>query len=70
METLIVPRICPNCRKESTIELDAEKYRRWVAGEHVQNVWPELSMGEREQIMTGFCPNTNCWEEYLGPEPD
>lgn len=70
MEYTYLPRVCPNCKKRSMIELDAEKYKRWINGEHIQNVWPELTAGEREQIKTGFCVNTNCWEEYLGSPED
>jgi len=66
---MIVEMRCPNCRETNEIKLDDEKYDRWISGEHVQNVWPEKTPAEREQLITGICSD-KCWNEYLGPELD
>jgi hypothetical protein len=69
MATIILERTCPKCGKISDIAVDKERYVRWVKGEHIQDVWPELSTDERELIMTGFCSD-ECWIEYIGPEEE
>ncbi len=55
---------CLYCGKTSEVELDLEKVRRWQAGEHVQNVWPEMSADERELLITGIHPQ--CWDSIFG----
>ncbi len=64
---MTLTRTCPNCHNTHYIEVEMKDFERWQAGEHVQNVWPEKTSIEREQIMTGFCSD-RCWNEYLGPE--
>jgi hypothetical protein len=60
-------RRCPNCGKEYTVQVELSKFNRWQAGEHIQNVWPEKTADEREQMITGICSD-ECWRNYLGPE--
>ena len=35
--------------------LDANKYERWQSGELIQNVFPELSVNEREMLISSVC---------------
>ena len=51
--TVKVQRTCMWCNKTYFINLDKAKVARHAAGEHVQNVWPELDAGQREQIISG-----------------
>jgi hypothetical protein len=39
-----------------TIVLDMEDYKKWEAGELVQNALPYLTADEREFLMTGILP--------------
>lgn len=57
---------CILCGKTSTMELDPDKLARYQAGEHVQNVWPEKSPGERELLITGTHPQ--CWDSMFKEE--
>ena len=54
-------RLCPNCEREYTTKLDRP------AGDNrcIQNIFPEASREDREQVISGICSN-KCWEEYLG----
>lgn len=69
MEMISLERTCPNCGAEDSVVVEKDKYVRWVKGEHIQDVWPEMPTTQREQIMTGFCSD-ECWIEYIGPEEE
>jgi hypothetical protein len=43
--------------------LEDEKYRRWIAGELVQRVWPHMTPDDRELLITGTHPA--CWEKIF-----
>ena len=65
---------CPNCNKEYEpviSKVDPKfniNYDRWkIKRELIQNVWPNFSLNEREQLQTGIC-SENCWSEFLGVE--
>jgi len=60
---------CVVCNKVHTAYVEKVKYDRWKAGENIQNVWPEMSADEREQLISGTCPK--CWDElWSGDEDD
>ncbi len=63
---LVQTKPCISCGEVSTLELEPEKVRRYEAGEHVQNVWPEKSPGERELLITGTHPD--CWDKMFPEE--
>jgi hypothetical protein len=54
---------CVVCGKTSTVLLDKEKFDRWQAGEHIQNVWPEMPADNREVLISGTHPE--CWEKLF-----
>lgn len=62
---------CPNCGNHYTPDLAKRpdfmiKHGQWKArGELIQNVWPEATTIQREQLQTGICSD-KCWDEYLG----
>ena len=58
---MIVRKNCLICGKDAETEVDDEKFRKWRAGEHVQNVWPEMPADQREMLMTGTHPI--CWKK-------
>ncbi len=55
---------CISCGERSIIELDEDKFHRWMGGEHVQNVWPEMSADKRELLITGT--HGKCWDKMFG----
>jgi len=60
---------CPDCGKEGKVENVSENgYKRWRAGDFIQNALPELSPEKREQMMTGMHPE--CWNRMFPPDPD
>jgi hypothetical protein len=59
---IIIERKCPWCGNVTTIAVDNAKYDRWQSGEHIQNVFPDLTSMERETLMSGVCSD-KCWDE-------
>lgn len=55
----------PFTGKENTMDLNItqEQLNRWMDGELVQNVFPNLTPNEREFIMTGIMPDS--WVENI-----
>lgn len=66
LKMVTLSRVCPHCGREKFIQLEEDKLDRWIGGELIQNVWPEKSPDEREEIKTGFCPE--CWIDLFGEE--
>ena len=58
---------CTVCHKTSKVALQKASFIRWRDGEHVQNVWPEMTPDERELLITGTHPK--CWDEMFGKAP-
>jgi len=54
-------KICPNCNKEYETELD----RPNDDDRNIQDIFPNATSEQREQLITGLC-STKCWNEYLG----
>lgn len=58
------PYRLPQCRHCTTppelVYLEPAKVARWHAGEHVQQVWPELPAADRELLLTGT--HDACWQ--------
>ncbi len=58
---------CFMCNKDNVIVVDKVKYNRFLAGAFAQNVWPELSSGDREVLISGT--HNECWNE-MWPDED
>lgn len=43
------------CDERRTLEVPAEGFERWQAGELIQNAMPELNADDREQLISGTC---------------
>lgn len=61
---------CPQCKKRYVAELAKrpdweQRLAEYLGGKLIQNVWPDATASEREQLMTGICSN-ECWNRYLG----
>lgn len=61
---------CPMCQTTNSLEVDEEPFRRWNAGEYVQNAFPMLSADDREFLVSGCCPNGGCFDRAFSPEDE
>jgi hypothetical protein len=57
---MTIATVCPKCRKEQEIEVDANAYASWLGGVMIQNAFPDLTSDEREQLQTGY--HKTCWD--------
>ena len=48
------------------LQVQTEAYQRWTSGDLIQRCFPELSVAERELIVTGFTEKV--WDEVIGDE--
>ena len=61
----------PLSGKTNTMEINctADQIRRYNEGqEHVQDIFPELSLEEREFLISGITPEE--WDEIFGEEEE
>lgn len=62
-------RMCPLCREESRVVVPAQGLFEYEHGAFVQKAFPEMTPGEREQVMSGT--HEACWDRYMrDPEED
>jgi hypothetical protein len=59
---------CPHCHEMSEVLAPMDGFRRWQAGEFIQDALPELSCDEREILISGICPE--CWVEIFGEDDE
>ena len=60
---------CPFCGKTTTVTVKiGDLYKYEVLRETVQNAFPSLSATEREQIITGMCPD--CQNDVFGDDEE
>lgn len=57
MKTLTIQ--CKKCGQESFLMVDENKWLSWQNGELIQTVFPELSLADRELMISHICPD--CW---------
>lgn len=58
--------LCAVCMRYSEFTDTAESYDRWRAGALIQDVWPDLSVDEREVRISGLHPV--CFNKVGGSE--
>lgn len=64
-----IQRPCFLCGMMSeTVELDERDVERWRDGEMVQHVWPNLTPGQRETIISGA--HEKCFDEVFADPAD
>jgi hypothetical protein len=70
MSNLIVvkTKTCSVCGEYEVWSLDRELVDRWRGGENIQRVFPDMSAGEREVLITGIHPA--CWDKLFPEEAD
>lgn len=55
---------CPFCGAEHSVEVKIAKFEAWQNGELIQNAMPDLTLTEREQLISGLC--LKCQAEMFG----
>lgn len=65
---MLVKTTCPICHCDTYLQVDAEGYARWQAGELIQVAMPDLDADEREMLISGVCPD--CWDDMFGDEDE
>lgn len=63
---------CPFCGQTQELHMTADQYARyckWAAKRGpIQDILPDLTADQREQLMTGICPT--CWDSMLYEDED
>lgn len=60
-----VEKACPFCGSRHYVFVDEDHFSLWKNGiELIQNAMPELSPTEREQLISGICPE--CQKKIFG----
>jgi hypothetical protein len=57
---------CHVCGNGSKVTVDWLKYLVWQGGGLIHKVFPDLSPGQREMMMTGIHPF--CWTQLFGDD--
>lgn len=63
MTMKIVPAACRSCGEIYCVNVDADGFDRWQAGELIQNALPEVSAEDRELLISKTCDN--CWKKLF-----
>ena len=63
-----VSATCTVCNKPQIIPFTIGQEERWHAGEHIQNVIPEVSADLRELLISGICGS--CFDGLFTDEED
>ena len=57
---------CAVCGLRSEFMLPAGDIARWRAGEYVQDVFPDMTIDDRETLISGT--HSACWDTLFGEE--
>lgn len=63
LQAIVTPP-CPKCQRTSFYEVPAAQFLAWQNGELIQNVFPDWTHDERENLKSGWHPA--CWDEVFG----
>lgn len=65
----VITHTCPGCQHPGIVRnLKPDAVNRWLAGEHIQDVMPELSADDREMLISGM--HADCWDALFPPDED
>jgi hypothetical protein len=65
---ILIATTCPICHVRADLEVPELGYEAWKNGTLIQDAMPELTMDQREQLMTGFC--IPCWNTMFAADPE
>lgn len=57
MDKMKIAKICPFCGKSHIVIAPMEEFYAWIMGDLVSDAFVSLSATEREQIISGICPD-------------
>jgi len=57
---------CRTCRGTTSLTVDKDKYEEWRRGALVQNCFPDMSVEDRELLVSQTCDK--CWQEMFPAE--
>lgn len=58
-----IMNICPFCNELHFVDVNMHDYRAWKDGKLAQDAFPYLSPVEREQLISGACPD--CQKKFF-----
>ena len=58
---------CPICKETSEVEVSVEGLAQYKAGALIQDALPELSVDDREKLITGI---DDCWDSLFPDEEE
>jgi len=64
----ILTNPCPVCFEASRLIVPADGYQAWVGGAFIQTAFPELSVDDRELLISGTHPK--CWDALMAAAED
>ena len=68
-ETIVVKtKTCTVCGEYEVWSLDRKAVESWQAGEYIEIAFPEMSLEDREVLITGTHPA--CWDKLFPEEED
>ena len=66
-DTIVVKtKTCTVCGEYEVWSLDRQAVTRWQEGELIQNAFPDMSMADREILISGTHPA--CWSKLFPEE--
>lgn len=63
---ILIGNSCIHCKKDNQIRINKSDYNRRMNGEFAQDIWPNLSIDDRELIISGTHPD--CWHAIFNKE--
>lgn len=56
-ETIIIRTTCPFCGSLNHIHAKQPQFDAWQAGALAQDAFPDMSVTDRESLISGLCPD-------------
>lgn len=64
--TTVTTQPCLMCGKTTTLEVDTEGLKSWLAGALIQDAFPDMPVGKRELLKSGW--HAACWARMFGSD--
>jgi hypothetical protein len=61
-------KTCGVCNNFDVLTLNRIAIERWQAGELIQDTFPDMSLGDRELLISGIHPA--CWDKLFPKEDE
>ena len=65
---IIKTKTCGVCNKYEVWSLDRQAVESWQGGELIQNAFPDMTMGDRELLISGT--HAACWDKLFPREDE